>query len=140
MKRLKIYHLSMFLFFFLQITIITLKVFIIGVHRKYITLREEIICERNFCGIYFCGIYLCGIYLCGIYFCGFGPYSQKKLPQNYVKICNPQKLIPQKFLKKAFLRKIFIRGRLPEFTRHDLHYSRGVFEFEFLETSPAIYH
>ena len=55
-----------------------------------------IICERNFCGIYFCD---------------FGPYSQKYLPQNYDKLCNPQKLIPQIF--SYFLREIFFRGWLP---------------------------
>ena len=37
-----------------------------------ITLREEIICERNMCGRNFCGIY----------FCEFGPKSQKFIPQN----------------------------------------------------------
>ena len=49
-----------------------------GIHS--ITLREEIICERN---------------MCGLYFCEFGPNSQKFLPQINQNIAHSQKFIPQ---------------------------------------------
>ena len=61
----------------------------------YSTLREEIICGRNFYGRNFCGIY----------FCDFDPYSQKFLPQKKFKIDQSQKFIPQKFSNDAMFQQ-----------------------------------